>query len=30
MTEKMDNVESIEAEIKILQSKLEFYKYYRL
>ena len=25
-TKKMDNVESIEAEIKMLQSKLEFYK----
>ena len=26
MTEKMDSVESIEVQIKILQSKLEFYK----
>lgn len=26
MTEKMDTVESIEAQIKMLQSKLEFYK----
>ncbi len=26
MTKKMDSVESIEAEIKMLQSKLEFYK----
>ena len=25
-TEKMDSVESIEAQIKVLQSKLEFYK----